>query len=510
MSRRTEAPVGFECPYRHACPHLDGLSTTWTMEIYQDYFKLQNQYHAMEARYEERLAELEKTLLERDEKIAQLRLQHQKRFKANVPKPPSPQRGRSRKRGAPNGHRGWHRREPDHVDETVPVPAPRVCPHCQCGDLSPHPEVYEHLQEDIVLVPRMRVTRFVHRQNYCPRCRHPVYQTAEGEVRGGTIGPVARAVGIHLRYNLQIPYRKVQHILSDLFGMPLVPASIMAFDRQATTLGEPLHQDLQAMLKSADVAHADETSWRENGQGRYAWFAGNKDLAVYQIADRSGDSAVNLLGDDFDGTLITDAYAAYNAVNAAHRQTCWQHLARRAKEIRQQIELTRPRIRVPRAVAFCNRLVAFASQLFDLGRQLRTRQLSQARARAMIPKLERQLQRIAGRPLEYEPAETLRDRIMNKDSDKLFTFLRQPGVVPTNNHAEQSIRSLVIMRKICFGTRSPAGSLSHSVLTSLLHTARRQNKDCITFIITLLTQPLDDARKAMFASSARSATVVPA
>jgi len=84
MSRRKEAPVGFECPYRHNCPHLDELSTTWVMEVYQECAELRDQYYAMEKRYEQRVAELEQTLRERDDKIAQLRLQHQKQFKANV------------------------------------------------------------------------------------------------------------------------------------------------------------------------------------------------------------------------------------------------------------------------------------------------------------------------------------------------------------------------------------------------------------------------------------------
>ena len=501
MARRMEAPVGFECPYRHNCPHLDHLSTTWTLEVYQESFRLRTQLHVMEEQYQQRIAELEQTLRERDEKIAQLRLQHQKQFKADVrPEPPS-ERGRSRKRGAPKGHPPWRRREPDHIDETVSVPAPRSCPRCQCQDLTPHADVYEHIQEDIVLVPRTHVTRFVHRQRYCPQCRRPVYQAAEGELPGCTIGPVTRAVAIHLRYTLQIPYRKVQHILSDLFGMPLVPASAMAFDRQATARGRPLYEECGAMLKSADVAHADETSWREDGQSRYVWFAGNPQLAVYQIADRSSDSAVQLLGDDFDGTLITDAYAGYNAVNATRRQTCWRHIATRAEEILQQIELTRPRIHRPKAVAFCNRLTSFASHLFTLGRRRRQRTLSQAKAKAMIPGLQRKLKRFASQPLDYGPAETLRDRIMNKDYDKLFTFLRFPGVEPTNNHAEQSIRGLVIMRKICFGTRSAAGSLSHSVLLSLLETTRRQGNDRIGFLVALLTQPLTAARNAMFAGS---------
>jgi hypothetical protein len=495
-----EAPVGFECPYRHACPHMGRLSTTWAMEVHQDADELWEQYHVMEERYLQRIAELEQTLRERDDKIAQLRLEHQKQFKANV-KPPLVREGGPKKRGAPLGHPPWRRREPDHVDETVPVPAPETCPRCQCDHLSACPEVYEHVQEDIVLVPRTRVIRFRHDQSYCPKCRRPVYQTAPDEVAGCSIGPVTRAVAMHLRYDLQIPYRKVQHILRDLFGMPLVPASAMSFDRQAGARGIPLYEELTAKLKSSDVAYADETVWREDGRGLYMWFGGNQQLAVYQIANRSSDSAVALLGEDFDGALITDACASYNAVNARYRQTCWSHLARKCRELLQQIKLTNPPIRVPKAVAFCRRLKAFASRCCELGRQLRGRQLSQSKARAMIPSLEMQLRQFAGKPMDYEAAETLRDRVMRKDFDKLFTFLRVKGVEPTNNHAERSVRPMVIMRKICFGTRSQAGSQSHSVLPSLLQTARRQGKDPIQLLVTLLTQPPDAARKALFAGA---------
>jgi len=43
-----------------------------------------------------------------------------------------------------------------------------------------------------------------------------------------------------------------------------------------------------------------------------------------------------------------------------------------------------------------------------------------------------------------------------------------PDVQPINNQAEQALRNIVISRKIRFGTRSPEGSLSHSILPSLL------------------------------------------
>ena len=119
----------------------------------------------------------------------------------------------------------------------------------------------------------------------------------------------------------------------------------------------------------------------------------------------------------------------------------------------------------------------------------------------MIPALERQLKSFAGRKLDYAPAETLRDRVMNKDHGKLFTFLRIKGVEPTNNQSERSLRRMAIMRKISFGTRSEAGSQSHAVLTSLLETARRQGKDRIGFMTTLFTKPLSDARAALFADT---------
>ena len=136
----------------------------------------------------------------------------------------------------------------------------------------------------------------------------------------------------------------------------------------------------------------------------------------------------------------------------------------------------------------------------ELGQKLKKRKLSRAKAKRMIPSLQRQLRRFASQTLEHEAAETLRDRVMVKDWDKLFTFLRVKGVEPTNNHSERSLRFLVIMRKICFGTRSPEGSESHGVLASILQTAKLHGKNAIQFMVKLLTEPTEKAMAALFAS----------
>jgi len=80
---------------------------------------------------------------------------------------------------------------------------------------------------------------------------------------------------------------------------------------------------------------------------------------------------------------------------------------------------------------------------------------------------------------------------------RLFTFLKYPQIEPTNNQAEQSLRYMVISRKICFGTRSYQGSLSHSVLPSLLVTAGRQGQHRLTFFETLFTSDTSTAMAAV-------------
>jgi hypothetical protein len=60
----------------------------------------------------------------------------------------------------------------------------------------------------------------------------------------------------------------------------------------------------------------------------------------------------------------------------------------------------------------------------------------------------KELDNICKHPLPFKSAETLRTFLAGPNRKSLFTFLRHPGVPPTNNLAEQALRFLVIFRKI--------------------------------------------------------------
>jgi hypothetical protein len=366
----------------------------------------------------------------------------------------------------------------------------------------PTKEVSEHLQEDIVLHPLTVVTRYLHEEAYCARCKRSVVEAAEDEIPHAPIGPVAKSAAIYLRYRIGMTYRKVREVFRDLFGLEFVPASAVGFDRQAAVKGAAIYEDLREKIKASAVIHADETSWRNDGTGHFAWYAGNTDLAFFQIdRHRSTEVAQSILGSNFEGTLVADRYAAYNGVHAKARQACLGHLIRRAKEITQELLLMDSASRDGKAEAFCADISTFFSKACAVGQELLSGSLQWKQAPRIEKRFVSELKKLCASTLGYKPAETLRASLIGKDHKHLFTFLRYPGVQPTNNQAEQSIRFLVIFRKIMFGTRSESGLSTHSILPSLVLTAMRQGRHPREFLQTLLTSDTATAQAALYCNS---------
>jgi transposase len=359
----------------------------------------------------------------------------------------------------------------------------------------------EHIQEDIVLAPRPVVTRYVHEQAFCAQCRRPVVQAAADEILHAPIGPVAKATAMYLRYDVCIPYRKVIEIFRVLFGLSYVPASLVGFDQKAAKMGEGIYVDLREKLRASEMVHADETSWRNHGVGHFVWFAGNENLAFFHIdRHRSAKVAKAIFGEDFAGTLVRDRYAAYNGIGA-HWQACLAHIITTVKEINREHALLPQTEKDKHVDSFTCRLKDLCSKACDIGQKLKSGDISQDSAMGIEKHFLGELKGICKQPLRFKPAETLRAYLIGPEQKNLFTFLRIPGVPPTNNHAEQSLRKMVIFRKVCFGTRSEKGLKTHSIIPSLVQTAKRQGVHPLTFLKTLLTADSATAQAALYNNS---------
>jgi len=440
-------------------------------------------------------AQLEEKQKRIDELQAQLTAGHRRQFKPTKQREhpivvPVRFRMKRPRPGAPTGHPPWPRRIPDHIDSTVKVPAPQVCPHCLTAGLESSGGQQRQLQEDIVMVPKTIVTEYLHDLAYCPHCRRDVFQTAKGELRNCEIGPLTKAAAAFLRHEAKMSYRDVRKVFHSFFGMPFVPASAMAFDRTITNKGISLYEDLREKIKASEIIYADETHWRHNGHGAYLWYAGNQDLAFYH-ADRSraSDVAVSILGNNFAGALGADAYAAYNAIQPEKRQSCLAHLTRKAKDITEEINLLPENRQDGKTLAFLKSIRTMITYACETGAARNSGRITQKQALLYIPRFQSLLKIICLHPLAYEKAEKFRQRLLDPEREwhRMFTFLEVPDMHPTNNHAEQALRLPVIFRKICFGNRSTEGAKSIGVILSLITTAKRQQRDPLAFLQTLIT-----------------------
>jgi transposase len=477
--------------------------------VYQEHLRIIDVFDGELKVRDERIRLLER---ENAELKAKLQALHRRQFRSNKKKDAqtngkdaqsvsSSNEGKKKKRGAPVGHPGWVRPRPNHIDRTVHVPAPTICPHCQAEGLTPMKESMEHVQEDIVIRPQTLVTRYLHGQAFCARCHRPVVQAGQGELLNAPIGPVAKSVAIYLRYRIGISYRKTRELFRELFGLDFVPASALGFDRKAASQGLPLYEDLRDKIRASDVVHGDETSWRSDGVGHHLWFAGNERLAFFHIdRHRSAEVAKSIFGENFAGTLVRDRYAAYNGIGVDW-QICIAHIITKAKEISAEHALLPHAERDAAVGPFCERLIDLGSRLCHLGKRLNPGRFPWKEAGQIERRSVRELNNICKQPLRFKPAETLRSFLVGPEQKFLFTFLRRPGVPPTNNHSEQTLRYLVIFRKICFGTRSESGLKTHSILPSLVQTARRQGVPPREFLQTLLTTDTATAQAALYNNS---------
>jgi transposase len=486
------------------------MSTTWVLGEYRRGEDTYDEHLRIIDVFDERLETARERIRELEREVAELRAKyqalHQKQFKPNRKKnAPCEEKAADRppgkKRGAPVGHPGWFRPKPTQMDRSVHVAAPQRCPHCGSKDLTSMDERMEHIQEDIVLVPRPVVTLYVHEQAFCAQCRKPVVQAAAEEILHAPIGPVAKATAMYLRYDVCIPYRKVIEIFRVLFGLSSVPASLVGFDQKAAKMGGGIYADLREKIRASEMAHADETSWQNDGIGHHVWFAGNENLAFFHIdRHRSAEVARAIFGENFAGTLVRDRYAAYNGIGA-HWQACLAHIITTVKEINREHALLPPAEKDKHVDSFTCRLKDLCSKACDIGQKLKSGDISQDSARGMEKLFLRELKGICKQPLRFKSAEILRTYLIGPEQKNLFTFLRIPGVPPTNNHAEQSLRKMVIFRKVCFGTRSEKGLKTHSIIPSLVQTAKRQGVHPLSFLKTLLTANSATAQAALYNNS---------
>jgi transposase len=386
-------------------------------------------------------------------------------------KPTAPKR--KAKPGAKPGHAGARRPEPQRIDERKEHRL-ECCPGCG-GQLQRCQRTRTRTVEDILEDLRTAVTEHTIHRDYCPACKKHVEPIVPDALPNAKIGNRAVALSAWLHYGVGVSISQVQELLGGQFQTHLSAGGLVAAWQRLAEVLEPWYVQLGLDAKGSAVLHADETGWRMNGKTWWLWCFANRITCYYMLDPSRGSPALEkFFAEAFDGVLVTDFWAAYDAF-ARERQCCLVHLLRELEKVDEHNSSSEWR--------------AFAKMLRRLvrdGIRLRKRpDFEPDRYRSRIRRIDQRLQTLADAHYADADAARLAKRL-RKHTDELFTFLDYPEVTFDNNLAERMIRPAVILRKISQSNRSEKGAAVQAVLMSVYRTLKLRGHDALATITSAL------------------------
>jgi len=393
-----------------------------------------------------------------------------------------------RKPGAQQGH-PKHERElfpPERVNATFPV-KPERCKKCD-GPLHGHdPNPLRHQVVDLPPIQPV-VTEYQLHALTCGACQAVTRADLPAGAPRGLFSPRVAAIVSLLTSFYHLGRRTASAAMEDLFGIRMSVGSVSNCE-QATSaaLKEPV-AEAHAYVKAQTVKNSDETSWYEGASRKKAWLwtAFTEQVTVFLIrTGRGTEIAKELLGPVL-GVLITDRWCAYAWWPTALRQICWAHLKRHFQAF---VDWGGPAKPIGLA------LLEETKQLFTWWHRVRDGTLARSSFRSYVLPLRARVKTLLEQGAVCGHAKTMSMcREILTLEEAIWTFVRVPGVEPTNNAAERVIRALVIWRKICFGTHSPEGSRFVERMMTVACTLRQQGRNVVDYVTTSVEAAMNGQR----------------
>jgi len=404
-------------------------------------------------------------------------------LKANALKENQGKRG-----GAKPGHRGHGRQSFDEsgADRVVEVDS-EVGDRCPgCGGPLEDKGIENHCVIDI---PPLKTERILYQlpKRYCSRCQKSYQPPAPGVLPRSLYGNQLVATAATMHYLHGIPMGRIIEQIDIGLG-PL----IKIFHRLAKIFGH-IPNRLMEQYRYSAVKHADETSWRNDGQSGYVWLFATVKISLFLFRKtRSSSVPREVFGDKpLPGTLVVDRYNAYNKVPCAI-QYCYAHLLREVENIEKEFS----------EVEEVKTFVGVLAPLLATAMHLRCLPITDDQFYKQAAEVKGQIIELVHAPAQHLAIRRIQE-IFHDHADRMYRWTQDRRIPADNNLAERDLRPTVIARKVSFGSQSDAGAQTRGVLMSALHTLKKQTKTDVasafkTILDQLATDPSLDPYNLLF------------
>ena len=309
------------------------------------------------------------------------------------------------------------------------------------------------------------------------------------QVLEGCVADVSVLVGLLIdKFQYHLPLYRQHQRLSQA-GFTLSRASLTNWVKRSIELLRAIVEAQLAHVLKSKVLAMDETpikaSREQKGKMKQGWFwpvYGDDDEVVFTYSDSRGRQHIETaLKERFQGTLLTDGYAAYaryvqKTEGVTHAQ-CWVHARRKFVDANDQASLD---------------LIA---RLYDIEGDIQQRNLSSEKKRDYRlthskPIVDQFFEwcRTQCQRHDLAPKDPLTKALryaMNRE-EALRTFLEDPDVPLDTNHLEREIRPIPLGRKNWLFCWTELGAEHVGIIQSLISTCKLHGVHPYTYLIDVL------------------------
>ncbi len=333
---------------------------------------------------------------------------------------------------------------------------------CSCGGCLTNIQEIVFYEEDIPIPIQKTVIKHIAYKAKCLNCNNSVYSTDIPYTKVG-LGNNIRKYICYLSVYCRLSFTQIQQLLTDTYNIYVSQGEIVKILNKEAIKLLPLYEKLKTSLRQEDILHLDESSWKLlcGRLNTYAWvMSGAKSKeSVFLLGESRGKAnAQALLGDNYNGVVVTDDYAAYDTIK--NHQLCFAHLIRKWRDLAFSSQLNEEISK--HCKAEYAKLMYFYHTL-ESNREIENKTLYQKMLNniSTIHKLDPK------KLATYK--QTLKSNI-----NKYLTCLQSKDIPLTNNQAERSLRHLVIKRKISLGSNNKNTANTLAVLLSVIMSMRQR------------------------------------
>ena len=281
-----------------------------------------------------------------------------------------------------------------------------------------------------------------------------------------------------------------QHQRLEQSGIHVTRSTLTRLLQRTSELVEPIYQAQLSSVLQSEVLAMDESptrAGRGNGKMRQGYFwalYGDKDEVAFLYAPSRAAKIINSVLVNFEGTLLTDGYKAYEAFARLKPEVtlagCWAHTRRHfvnAEKVEPQ--------KVGVVLKKLQELYGVEEKARGKPKQLKSArdEISRPIVETLFESFRRELEQSSLLPsnpfikaVEYAA----------KREAALCVFLENPELAIDTNHLERMIRPQVIGRKNWLFHTTEDGARHAGILYSLLQTCRIHDINPRTYLIDVL------------------------